>query len=528
MERVVGRPGRDRGEGPIGYLVVLLLCAMIVAALVLSGLGGQVVRYIGAAVCQVADAGGLVDGCDSVEPPGDGRPQTNPDIPASGCVPYMQREYLEETVTVPVRYVDARTNSRGTLQLIERIGPDGKPTWEVVDFTWGEGGVGTPEVPAGPVKGGIWGGLTLTNGNVYGGFSSEEEARRFYDQLREHRLGSEIKFGLRTNPVTGGLVWLGSRLPWVGDDIDRYMGGSEPDREPTESYMEGGLTGGFRGSAEFDLKVANLKFPFKGRGWLLAGTRVNNVNGEITSYYTQRGEVEVAVQIDVGDVIRRLPKRLREGAQRGLEEGLDAALDAIEGQLKGKYGNDFMLSPQHRTQMKTQIKLNPSIGFNYKHRGGTQWAVTTDAAGNLLRLTQTQDGQDVLYVRADGKAGGTGPDGKGEVTAGGQWILFAQRVVTQKDLDYTSLEGREIIDRFLRDGDTGAVERAWAQGAGTMSRLTYDNTGETTKLEAQGSRASPKRRLGMIEISRESEEHTLTTAQYYTPGVGWTEWKECR
>ncbi|MEU6039255.1 hypothetical protein ABZ801_28020 [Actinomadura sp. NPDC047616] len=524
--RTAGR--RDAGEGPLSYLVVALLCAALALALVLSGIGGRVVSSIAAAVCQIGESAGLVQDCRPPGGGGRGQAQRDPDEPATGCVPFMESHYLEETVGIPLRYVDVRTNSRGTLQLIERVGPDGRRAWEVVDFTWGEGGVGTPDgLRAGPAGGGVWGGLTITNGKVYGGFTSEKEAREFFDDLRDHRIGNEVKFTLRTNPLTGGFVWLGSRLPWVGDDIDRFMGGSEPDREPTEEYMDGGLTGGFRADLDVSAGPAQLKLPFKGRGWLLTGSRVNNTNGQTTHYFTQRGEFEAAVQVDVSRLVRTLPASVRRQVQQGLDEGVDVVLDMIERQLRGQYGNGFVLLPEQRAQMRAQIKINPSVGFNYKHRGGTQWGVTYDRDGDIVGINQIQNGQDIVYVRVDGRTSGqNGVGDRGQLTVGGQWILFAQRTVTEKNLDYSSAEDRAVIDRYLRDGDTDAVERAWEGGAGTMSRLTYDNTGDTTKLEGRGS--TPRRRLGFVEIGREAERHSLQSAHYYRKGQGWVPWQGCR
>ncbi|GAA4132915.1 hypothetical protein GCM10022416_13190 [Actinomadura keratinilytica] len=524
--RTAGR--RDAGEGPLGYVVVALLCALLAVAVALSGVSGRVVSDIAAAVCRIGEMARLVPDCRSQDRDDREQARRDPDEPTTGCVPSMESHYLEETVGIPVRYVDVRTNSRGTLQLVERVGPDGRRTWEIVDFTWGEGGVGTPDgLRAGPVGGGVWGGLSITNGKVYGGFTDEREARRFFDDLRRHRIGDDIKFTLRTNPITGGFVWLGSRLPWIGDDIDEFMGGSEPDRAPTEEYLDGGLTGGFRADLDLNLGPAKLKLPFKGRGWLLSGTRVNNTNGQTTHYFTQRGEFEAAVQIDVSRLLRTLPASVRRQVQQGLDEGVDVLLDMIERQLRREYGNGFVLLPDQRAQMKAQIKLNPSVGFNYKHRGGTQWGVTYDRDGNIVGISQVQNGQDIVYVRADGKfAGQNGIGDKGQLTAGGQWILFAQRTVTQKNLDYSSAEDRAVIDRYLRDGDTDAVEQAWEKGAGTMSRLTYDNTGDTAKLEGRGS--TPRRRLGFIEIGRETERHSLQSAHYYKEGQGWVPWQRCR
>ncbi|MQY03845.1 hypothetical protein [Actinomadura macrotermitis] len=517
---------RDRGEGPVAYLASLLFCAVLAAVLLLTGLGGDVARFTGAAICRVGQAAGLVAHCDPPGRPGTDRTAPDPDQPVQPCLAGSESTYLEETVTIPTKRVDVRTNSRGTIQLNKRVGPDGRPVWEVVDFTWGEGGVSTPEVGKGPVKGGVWGGLMMTNGKVYGGFTTEEEARRFFDDLKEHRIGSEVKFTLRTNPVTGGFVWLGSKLPWVGDDIDRYMGGSEPDRKPTGEYLDGGITGGLKG----DVELGPVKIPLKGRGWLISGTQHNLVNGEKTTYYTQRGEAEVAVQLDLGDIISKLPPPLRRSAQQGLEAGLDAVLNVVEGQLKSKIGNNFVLQPGQRAQIKGAVKLNPSIGLNYKHRAGTTWGVTQDKDGKVVRVTQTQNGQDVLYARVDGKLKSSNSVGdKFDATGGKQWILFAQRTLTEKALDYSRADDRKLIDQYLLDGDTDALERAWDQGAGTMGRTTYDNTGETGKAEAKGAAGGkPKTRWGIFEIGREDEKSILQDAQYFKPGVGWVPWKACR
>ncbi|MFI0351610.1 hypothetical protein [Actinomadura sp. 9N407] len=53
------RQDRDRGEGALSYLTVLLLIASLATVLVVSGVGGQVITSIKAALCQVLAAGGL-------------------------------------------------------------------------------------------------------------------------------------------------------------------------------------------------------------------------------------------------------------------------------------------------------------------------------------------------------------------------------------------------------------------------------------------------------------------------------------
>ncbi len=525
-EAVKRRSDVDRGEGAVGYLAVLLLIAAVLATLVLAGLGGRVGASLEYAICRVLQAGGLVGHCEPPKPSDGRKAVPDPDAPQRPCLAHSESTYLEETLTIPTKRVDVRSNSRGTLQLNKRVGPDGKPQWEVVDFTWGEGGVATPETGAGPVKGGVWGGATVTNGKVYGGFRDEREARKFFEDLKEHRIGSDVKFTLRTNPISGGFVWLGTKLPWVGDDVDRYMGGSEPDRKPVGEYMEGGLTGG----AKADIELGRLKIPLKGRGWLVSGSQTDLRNGEKTTYYTQRGEFEAGIQIDVGDVIQKLPAPVRKRAQQGLEDGLDAVMDVIEARLRSELGNGFVMLPEQRSQIRAQVRLNPSGGLNYKHRGGTTWGVTHDKDGKVVRVTQVKNGQDIVYFRADGKLRSTGGSGgKADGTAGKQWIIYAQRTLTEKALDHSRTEDRPVIDRYLRDGDTDAVERAWDDGAGTMGTVTYDNTGDTGKLEGKGaSGKKPKSWLGIFEVGRENEKHTMQSARYFKPGVGWVPWPSCR
>ncbi len=502
---------------------MLLLCAAIVAAVVVGGVGGLISDGISEGICKVLRAGGMGQNC-PLDPGGNrpGKAAPDPDEPTQPCLAQSESTYLEETVTIPTRRVDGRTNSRGTVQLNKRVGPDGKPVWEVVDFTWGEVGVATPEVGGGPVKGGVWGGYTVTNGKVYGGFHDEKEARRFFEDLKEHRIGSDVKFTVRTNPVSGGLVWLGTRLPWVGDDFDRYMGGSEPDRKPTSEYLDDGLTGGVKA----DIELSSIKVPLKGRGWVVTGSQNNLQNGEKTTYYTQRGEAEAGVQIDVSRLVRLLPEPARTRAKQGFADGIDAVMVLVEQEL-GK--NGLKMLPGQRAQVRAAVKLNPSIGLNYKHRGGTTWAVTQDENGNVVRLSQVQNGQDILYARVDGKLKADGEGAKAQGTLGQQWILFAQRTLTEKTMDASKPEEREVIERYLRDGDDGAVERAWDDGLGTMGRTTYDNTGETSKLEAKGDGGGkPKSRWGIFEIGRETERHTLQSAEFYKPGTGWVPWAKCR
>lgn len=62
-----------------------------------------------------------------------------------------------------------------------------------------------------------------------------------------------------------------------------------------------------------------------------------------------------------------------------------------------------------------------------------------------------------------------------------------------------------------------------------MGRTTYDNTGDTAKLEAKGDTGGKRKtRWGIFELGRETEKHTLQSAEYYKQGVGWVPWTKCR
>ncbi|MEW2352524.1 hypothetical protein [Spirillospora sp. NPDC029432] len=557
---------RDRGEGAFAYMAVLLLVAGIVGALFLTGVGGTVAGGMQAAVCKVFHAAGLVKQCAPVAMPPSrpGRPIADPDEPTHACTIRNERRYLEETVTIPVRYVDVRTNSRGTIVLTEKVQPDGTRVWEVEDFTWGEGAVATPTIrkstidadaPGGPAESkgpdfGAWAGVSITNGKIYS-FTNEKEARDFFNMLKDHRIGNPVKFSLRTNPLTGWAVWGAGKLPWVGDDIDRFMGGSEPDRKPSAEYLEGGLTAGFNG----DLPLGDIvSAPFKGRGWLVNGQRKDTKSGNTTIYFQDRAEGELAVQIDMTSIWNRLPKGLRERASKGIDDALDAAIGAIEEQLKGEYGRDVMMSPDQRDEIKKSISANPDVGINVKGRIGVRYELTLDKNGNPVGFKKIDHKQLIFYLRGGAKKGGTVGDER--VTGGGnaQWSWVANRWETEKTLDLKNPDDRQAAERFFgsNPGDfiaksvnpftrwsgRGGLDDYFANGGGTMARYTFDTDADSLKGTVNGERSTTtpkddtkskksKRKYGLLEIGDEDETNTLASAEYYKPGQGWVKWSRC-
>ncbi|MFB4300715.1 hypothetical protein [Actinomadura sp. NTSP31] len=510
FQRRRGGPA-DRGASVPEYAGILALVAALCASLFVLGIPGRTSD----AVCRALHRMHLGDACAG----GGGRGgRTDPDEPTTACTTGIETKYLEETVTIPAR-INVRTNSRGTVQLTRRVGPDGKSTWEVTDFTWGEGAAASPDLDFGFGKFGIWGGGQFTNGTVYS-FDGEKEAKKFFDDLVDHRIGNTAKFVVRTNPVTGGLSWLVGKAPWVGKYYDRWIGGSEPEKEPSADYQEGGPTGGFKG----ELNLWKVKLPFKARGWLIDGTRTDRKTGERTTYYTEKGEAEIGLLVDLGDIWKALPKGTRERAAAGAADALTLAVNEI-GKRAGAKGIE--LTPAETEKIKGQIRVDPNVGLNVKHRGQTTWAYTEDKDGNPLGLTKTSNSQNVIYFRADGKAKGSLEGDKGELTAGGQWILSSERTVTDKTLDYSDPQDRQAMEDYQRTGDDGALDDYFDGGGGRMSRLTYDVTGDTGKLDAKGETAGKRKLGGLFETSSEHQANTLTGAQYYKPGEGWVPWKRC-
>lgn len=499
----MGSLDSDRGASVPEYVGIVALVAAVCASLFVLGVPGRTSD----AVCRALHTMRLTGACSAT---GTAAGKADPDEPRTACTTGIESRYLEETVTIPTR-LNVRSNSRNTVQIERKVGSNGKPSWEVSDFTWGEGGLASPDFKFSFGKLGIWGGGQFTNGDVYS-FDNEQDAKKFFDDLVDHRIGNTAKFVVRTNPITSGFSWLAGKTPFVGKYYDRWIGGSEPDKEPSADFQEGGITGGFKG----ELNLWKLKLPAKARGWLIDGTRTDRKTGQRTTYFTEKGEAEVGVLVNLGDVWKKLPKGARERAAAGAADALALAVNEISERLGAK---GIELTPTETEKIKGRIQLNPNAGLNFKRRTQTTWAYTEDKDGNMLGLTKTSNTQDVLYFRADGKLGGSVGSDKGEVIAGKQWLLLSERNVTEKALDYADPQDRKALEEYRQTGDDAALDRYFTAGGGRMSRLTYDVTGDTDKLDANSG--------ALFEGSGEHQINTLTGAQYYKAGQGWVPWKRC-
>ncbi|WP_131741432.1 hypothetical protein [Actinomadura roseirufa] len=529
-----GRPRHDRGASVPEYVAILALIAAVCASIFVLALPDQT----SFAICNTLQKINMMSGCARGKGPG-GTTAQDPDEPRTACTKAVDSKYLEETFTIPTPWKGkSRTNSRGTVQLVQKIGADGKVSWEVNDFTWGEAGVHFDFESGKWLKFGIWGGGEFTNGNVYS-FKDEAEARKFFDDLVKHRIGNTAKFVVRTNPVTGGFSWLVGKIPWVGDKYEDWMGASEPDKEPSADYHEGGPTAG----AKLDLTFGKFKDTTKTRGFIIDGTRTDHKTGERTTYYSLKGEGENSLVVDLGDVWKVLPKGTRDRVAAGAADALELFMTKAD-ELLG--GQGVVLLPEDRAQLKAQIKVSPSFGINVKVRTATSWSTTEDKDGKPLRMTKSTTTQYVLYTRLEGKAevkgegkvgGGKAKPGKIEPVGGKQWILASRRITTDKTLDLTDPTDAQALEKATNHSDIPGVDyftrffedldKYFDAGGGRQSRLVYDVTGDTGKADAKGEAKGKRKWGGFFESSREHEQSTLTKAEFYKPGQGWVEWKRC-
>jgi hypothetical protein len=56
------RGERERGEGPVSYIAVILMIAAVVAILITSDIGTRIVNLIKSSLSQVGTKGGIISG----------------------------------------------------------------------------------------------------------------------------------------------------------------------------------------------------------------------------------------------------------------------------------------------------------------------------------------------------------------------------------------------------------------------------------------------------------------------------------
>jgi Flp pilus assembly pilin Flp len=527
----------DRGAGPVEYLAIVLFIALVVAALVLSGIGTSVSAYIDAAVCRVGSAGGL-DTC--ARSPGTVDPPAQPVVqrPENTCNATLDNDYGELAVTFPVRFVDIRGGIRLGYQQRRIVTPGSPDRWEVTVYGFGEGAVATPSLPGGQtdtddplgptqprgvsVGGGAWLGLNVTGGETYS-FDSAKEAEDFPWRYAKKRAQDLANVALETNPVTALPTKLIKVIPWLGDKVKDVLEG-DPLPPRKEWSVEAGPTGGFSGKLDLFRKVA---LSVGGRGWHLMGVRRND-KGETTFTMKDAVEVEPSVVIDIGEF---LPRKVR----GGINGRIDKVIDKIEQDLSKKYGVVFRLPAKARAAL---IANWPDIGLTWKGKMSIGYQLTTDRQGNLTRYGKTVDMQGNWYGRGTDEVATKKKDKRAVLNV--QVPLGGGREVQQSSLDLTDPRNLDAArDFFSSAAQTWAALPVGAQvalspeaqrldrlteTAGTRTRQTYESNVGNTKFtgEAKSSKGS-----GLVELKLEQEKNVLSEAEIWEEGRGWVPWTAC-
>ncbi|MCW2913986.1 MAG: hypothetical protein JWN52_2054 [Actinomycetia bacterium] len=567
---------RDRGDMTIQNLAVIVLIAAITASIFATGIPGRVAGGIEEAICRILHLGGLVADChpavlppiagpsatprpttsepspglttlptaqptgqptqpgplpqptpgpSPTGPPSNGAPpprspQATPhsEVPTSGCIRGMDRRYLENIFGLSRKIFGVRTSSRGYMMIRQVVGPDGKATWEVSDYTWGEGALlaggnlGNPDDPASTETQGWLGGM-VTNGHSYS-FGDEKSARDFYENLAKQRIGGlGVKFTLRTNPLTGGPVWAIGKIPVVGGWFSKFMGSKEPDQPSSSHWTETGVTGGM----QVDIKVnagASLSVPMKGRGWVVDGTRTTDSGpnqGDVTHYHRDRGEVEASLQIGAGDLMRYAP-----GGKWTSAAAL-AAIEAITLRLQTHYHQHIVIPPA----LAALIIKSPDVAINIKRKVGTTDSLTVDKNGYGKSYSRTEDSQWNFYVRVGKSLGGS----KGKLSGNVQETLYSTRTITNKTLDLQNPNDYNFFRNWLSSWDDGAFDSYLQQGGGNESQLNFDAGVHSGKIGIN--KVPALKGLLQFELNTEYETDKLVNARYYKPGTGWVTWQQC-
>jgi hypothetical protein len=499
-----GRAG-ERGAGAVDYLAVLLLIAAVAGVIAASSVPDDVQSSIAAGICKVAKAGGLSADCRAAQI---GRPPltaSDPDVPKSTCLTDISNEILEFDTSVKLKRLDVLADGGGQLTLRRYVQGDGKPDlWQIWDQSWSDGGASTPS--ENKLKSGARALVSGANTEIYN-FTDEKEARDFYKRLRDYRIGNWAKLAIRTNPITGAVTWGLGRLPWIGDDIEDFMGGREPDRKPSQEIYDGGLWAGFFN----DIPLGGIPLSIVGRDWANAsgGVWKDYDTGDTTYYVQGTNQGMESLELDVGRMLKKLKldKRVPANVQK--------ALDGIQQELSSKMGTPVTLPPPLRRALATDTGL----GVGLRGTVSRWYGVTYDKNGRPKTFVQTDDVQGSWHLRGDVHLG-----------PAGAWLQDSQggtRWRTTKTLDLTDPKERNAFDLAVRQaaqqnpiGAALALDDLFDKGLGTMAKVDYDYQVRTV---------SPSANVGIAGIAFESETSSskATGAEYFKPGTGWVPWTKC-
>ncbi|MBC6457756.1 hypothetical protein [Actinomadura sp. HBU206391] len=497
--------GSERGAGATDYLVVLLLIAVLAGAIAVSPAAGGVRSGIEKAICRVGQAGGLQKEC---EPAGDKPPPlvaVDPDMPTANCLTDIDYEYLENTTSARLKRVDILTDGGGQITLRRYVQGNGKPDlWQVWDMGWSDAGVGTPG--ENKFKAGIWAAIAGSNTEIYN-FTDEKQARDFYEQLKDYRLGNWFKLAVRTNPISGAVVRLGS---WMfGDGVDEFWGGKEPDRKPSQEVYDGGLWfGGFN-----DVALGKLPFSIVGKDWGTAsgGVWKDNDTGETTYYLQGSDQLMESLEIDIERALKAL------GLDKKTTANLNKAMDWMEQQLSKQLGTPIKFPDGLRRGLAT----DSGVGVGLRGTISRWYGLTVDKNGKPVSFVQLDDVQGSWHLRGDISVGPLG-----------FWYqnsMDGVRWRTTKTLDLTDPKQMGALSLVLRQAGQGAggtivapflLDELFDKGLGTMGKVDYDYEVTTANPNLNAG-------IGAMSFEWEGGSSKATSAQYFKPDVGWVPWEKC-
>jgi hypothetical protein len=501
---MVPRPASDRGASLVEWAATLFLASLIMGALLAAGLTGTVQDRTTWAVCVLF---GTQEDCDAAKAQQPPAQATDPDEPTGNCLVDVSSEYLETTVSGKYRYVDIITDGGAQLALRKYKGPDGKEIWDVWDMAWSDAGAGA-SLPAKYQKKGMdagaWATIAGSKAEIYR-FDNEKDAREFYKQRRDHRIGNWAKLGVRTNPVLGGALNGFLHIPLVPksvrDKVDDWFGGSEADRKPDEEYHDGGVMAGFFN----DISLGGLPLSVVGKdfGWASGGVWKNNRDDTTTYYFQGSDQLMESLELDVGKALKKLKLYKKTSAN------VEKAITYIEDQLTSKFGTPITLPGPVRRALATDTGL----GIGLRGTVG-RWYGITYKDGKPIGFTQVDDVQGSWHLRGDVAAG--------PLSAWMQDSQGGTRWRTTKELDLTKPEDMAALRANLSNPVAGmfGLDQYFADGGGRMSKVDYDYHVNTK---------NPSLNLGVagVQFEDESAQSTATSAEYFKPGFGWVKWNRC-
>ncbi|MBC6456972.1 hypothetical protein [Actinomadura sp. HBU206391] len=511
---------RDAGEGPVSYLLVLLIIALIIGLLAAAGnagIGGTVTDNIEAAICRVYSG----ESCKPKPPP----PKVDPYEPKQDCWTDITDRTGELAVTVDIRYFAVRGGHRVTMTTRRVLEPDGKVRYDVIVSPNVELGVATPVFP-GNVDPLVWAVLQGTAGRIYsfpasqfGGDENKtkDAALKFADKLWIDQaqndalavaqaaplVGPMLQIPGAKNLLKGGGNWfvektspLTKHLPFIGDNIERAT--QAPDRDvndPDQSFYEGGPSVGF--NLDVAVVPGKLSLWAAGRGFLNVGNRINHKNEKYhNNYYLKlNGEGDAAFNLSLDAF---LPKRKnpggpddKGGGDRKNVGGTDKEqigtfedwVNRVEKILSEKTGQPVTLPTSTKSKLQA---IWPMVGLDIKGKAARMQILSTDTKGRPTQLRTITEWQWIFSWRAlagvdellTGKHRKGGIPGQPDHNIGVGFVqgtIAGRKYLTQSILDLDGPEHAENLSRtadYFQEMAASALLQGNVAGALDFTNLT--------------------------------------------------------